>query len=190
MYLETNTHAEAVRSLEFAAIQAKTIANDLYAWKWVLISLHNAAQSIMVLAMWNGNGLLSMSEKDAQKWLIAYRDGTTYPKIYLDTFLNLYEKCKKPENFGYCGSVPFSATTNHNLSFTELNKFRNEFIHFTPKGWSLETLGLPSLVKDVLALIEFFGWHSLAILWYEEELRVRAQIACDSISQTMIELEK
>lgn len=56
-FLRTSEQEEAVRSLEFAAHQAKEIVNDPYSWKWVLISLHNAAQGFMVLALWNGNGL-------------------------------------------------------------------------------------------------------------------------------------
>ena len=184
-----------MRSLEFAALQAKAITNDNYAWKWVLISLHNAAQGFMVLALWNGNGLLSMPDDVAIKWLKAYDNNEKLPKDRLDKFLNLYSKCKKPENFNYCGSVAFSATTSHDTSFKDLNDFRNDFIHFTPKGWSLQLLGLPELVIDVLELIKFFGWNSTAILWHEheheheQEHSERARQAYKSLSLTMASIK-
>jgi hypothetical protein len=33
----------------------------------------------MVLALWQGNGLLALRDKIAGKWLKAYRDGGDYP---------------------------------------------------------------------------------------------------------------
>lgn len=72
-YLRTNEREEAVRSLEWARSQAALLACDPYAWKWVLISLHNAAQGFMVLALWGGNGLLALRVSVAAKWLKAYR---------------------------------------------------------------------------------------------------------------------
>lgn len=188
-FLQTSEQEEAVRSLEHAAQQAKEIVNDPYSWKWVLISLHNAAQGFMVLALWNGNGLLSMRDDVAVKWLQAYREDKPFPESRLDRFLNLYAKCKVRENFNYCGSQPFQSTEPQNSSFKKLNEFRNQFIHFTPKGWLLEMNGLPSLVVDVLALISFFGWQSASILWYEQHHRIRARWACRSLLRTMKSLE-
>ncbi len=188
-YLQTSEHEEAVRSLEFAALQAQAITNDLYAWKWVLISLHNAAQGFMVLALWNGNGLLSMPDDVAMKWLKAYDNNEKFPKDRLDKFLNLYSKCKKSDNFNYCGSVAFQSTNSQDASFKDLNDFRNDFIHFNPKGWSLCLVGLPALVIDVLELIQFFGWNSTAILWHEIEYKERAIRAYESLSKAMTALK-
>ena len=188
--LRTSEHEEAIRSLEWAAIQAKEISRDPYYWKWVLISLHNAAQGFMVLAMWSGNGLRSMPDKDAVKWLQAYRDGTSFPKDRLDKFLNLYKKCKDSRNFNYVGSAAFEATPEHDASFEDLNEFRNEFIHFTPKGWVLELQGLPSMLNQVLELIKFFGWESTHILWHEKSHRTRAKWAHRSLQRTMAKLQR
>ena len=187
-YLRTSEQEEAVRSLEWAATQAKLIEGDPYLWKWVIISLHNASQGFMVLALWNGNGLLSMTDKVAEKWLNAHQNGTPYPKDRLDEFLNLYRKSKDPANFNYLGSAPFSGASQHDASFKDLNEFRNEFIHFTPKGWSLLLHGLPEMTLDVLALVEHFGWRSTSILWYEPSRRTRAKWAHRSLVRTMEKL--
>ncbi len=189
MHLRTSEREEAVRSLEWAAQQAKNIAIDPYHWKWVLISLHNAAQGFMVLALWNGNGLLSMPDELAAKWLSAYRANKPLPKDKLDKFLNLYKKCKDADNFNYCGSRHFQASEVHDKSFCSLNEFRNEFIHFTPKGWSLELSGLPKIAIDVLDMVKFFGWQSTSIIWYENDLNIRAKWAHRSLSRTMQKLD-
>lgn len=188
-FLRTSEQEEAVRSIEWAAQQAKEIVKDPYSWKWVLISLHNAAQGFMVLALWNGNDLLSMPDHVAAKWLKAYREKNPLPESRLDNFLNLYAKCKISENFNYCGSQPFRSTESQDSAFHDLNNFRNEFIHFTPKGWLLELNGLPSLVVDVLKLISFFGWQSTSILWYEQHHRIRAKWAHRSLLRTMKSVE-
>src|SRR5439155_1476626 len=100
---------EAVRSLEWAEICARSVASDLYLWKWILISLHNATQGFMVLALWQGNGLLALRDKIAAKWLQAYETGGLFPAKELDKFLNLYKKVKDPANFNSTGSGPFCA---------------------------------------------------------------------------------
>ncbi len=188
-HLRTDEREEAVRSLEWAEAQARLLNHDPYHWKWVLISLHNAVQGFLVLALWNGNGLLTLSSKGAAKWLAAYNNGGPYPIDRLDRFLNLYEKAKDGENFHSVGAGPFRPGQTHDLSLKRLNDFRNEFIHFTPKGWSLELQGLPGVGLDALDLIQFFGWESTAILWHKRVLLVRAKRALKRLQRTLRTLE-
>ena len=188
-YLRTDEREEAVRSLEWAAHQATSISEDSYQWKWVLIALHNAAQGFMVLALWNGNGLLALRDKIASKWLDAYNNGGQYPDEKLDEFLNLYKKVKDKDNFHVIGAGPFSPGATHDKSFSLLNFCRNEFIHFKPKGWSLELRGLPCVCLDVLDLIEYFGWQSTAIPWHKQALVPRAKRAVKHMRGTLHTLE-
>ena len=187
-YLKTDEREEAVRSLEWAEAQSRLIAGDPYMWKWVLIALHNAAQGFLVLALWNGNGLLTLNEKAAKKWLDAHSKGDSYPTDKLDRFLNLYAKAKDPDNFHFMGAGPFVPAATHDSSFESLNQFRNEFIHFTPKGWSLSLLCLPRVSLDALDLIEFFGWGSTAILWHKRAHVVRAKRALKRLRRTLLRL--
>lgn len=188
-YLRTDEREEAVRSLEWAAAQSRSIAKDPYQWKWVLVALHNAVQGFMVLSLWNGNGLLALRDKVAAKWLDAHRNGGEYPVEKLDEFLNLYKKVKNKDNFHVIDAGPFIPRATHDDSFIRLNSLRNEFTHFTPKGWSLELRGLPRICLDTLDLIEFFGWNSTAILWHKQALVPRAKRAVKKISATLRELE-
>ena len=188
-YLRTDEREEAIRSLEWAEQQARSLADDPYLWKWVLIALHNATQGFMVLALWNGNGLLALRDKIAAKWLSAYENGGPYPVEKLDEFLNLYKKVKDNGNFHVIGAGPFVPGPTHDTSFTRLNEYRNEFIHFTPKGWSLQLLGLPRVCLDALDLIEFFGWESTAVLWHKQVLASRAKRAVKRLRRTLCTLE-
>src|SRR5882724_8573833 len=128
-WLRTDEYEEAVRSLEWAEAQALSLEADPYAWKWVLIAMHNVAQGFMVLALWNGNGLLALRDKIAAKWLEAYRNDGHFPVEKLDEFLNLYKKVKDANNFHTVGAGPFSPGSTHDQTFKRLNSFRNEFIH-------------------------------------------------------------
>ena len=185
-FLRTSEHEEAVRSLEWAELQARGLPADPYLWKWVLIALHNATQGFMVLALWNGNGLLALRPRIAEKWLKAYESGGPFPAEKLDEFLNLYAKVKDRNNFHTVGAGPFtpSATTDRSLEL--LNEVRNEFTHFTPKGWSLELAGLPTLCLDTLGLIQFLGWESTAITWYLRVHQARAKRALRRLRTNLV----
>lgn len=188
-YLRTDEREEAVRSLEWAATQSLLIEKDPYLWKWVLVSLHNAVQGFLVLALWNGNGLLTMKPKLAAKWLKALEDSAPFPGDRLDDFLSLYEKAKDSESFHLVGASPFAPGANHDRSMKRLNEFRNEFIHFTPKGWSLELAGLPAICLDVLAIVRHFGWETTPINWYEASYVTRAKGAHDELRKELLALE-
>lgn len=143
----------------------------------------------MVLALWNGNGLLALRDKIAAKWLLAYEKGGPYPVEKLDEFLNLYKKVKDKGNFHVVDAGPFVPGPTHDASFIRLNEYRNEFIHFTPKGWSLQLFGLPRVGLDALDLIQFFGWESTAVLWHKQALVSRAKRAVTRLRQTLHTLE-
>jgi hypothetical protein len=161
--LRTDEHDDAVRSLEWTAELSGRVATDQYVWKWILVALHNAAQGFMVLALWDGNGLRALRNNIAARWLKAHRSGAPYPVEKLDDFLNLYAKVKARR-----GAKPaFRPGQTHDESLCRLNALRNDFIHFTPKGWALELGLLPPSCLDTLDLIEFLGWKSNQILWHK-----------------------
>jgi hypothetical protein len=163
-FLRTDEHEDAVRSLEWAAQLSRAVSADRYLWKWILVALHNAAQGFMVLALWDGNGLRALRDNIAKKWLKAHRSGGPYPTEKLDDFLNLYMKVKSRRG----SKAAFQPGPTHDDSLRILNAFRNEFIHFTPKGWLLELALLPPVCCDTLDLIEFLGWKSSQVLWHKQ----------------------
>jgi len=190
LWLRTDETEEAISGLEMLAETAPSLIADPYRWKWVIISTHNALQGFMVLALRHGNGLLALKDEIAAQWLKAYREGGKYPVEKLDNFLNLYKKVKSDRMLCYGHSEKFKATPNHNRSVKKLNELRNEFIHFVPKGWSLELTGLPEICLDCLDVIEFLGWESGNIIFYEEVQQKRAMSALKEAKKVLTDIKQ
>lgn len=145
----------------------------------------------MVLSLRHGNGLAALSKESARAWLQAHEKGSSYPeKEFLDDFLDLYEKIKSKLYGEMGGNKRFTPMGTQGKSIKQLNAIRNDFIHFTPKGWSLEVNGLPKICLDSLALIEFLGWKSGNIVWYEPSYQKQSNDCCQKLREQMMHLEK
>lgn len=159
------------------------VLDDIAYWKWTIISLHSAFQSAMVIYLSLGNDFLVMRQEDAEAWLAAHDKGEPYPETMMDGFLNLYNKLKKTERAGYC----FKPKGTQGSSIKKLNRFRNEFIHFMPKGWSIEMSGMPSICKDCLDVIAELDCNFLYMRWEDEEqmdrFRQRVRLAKANIDK-------
>lgn len=176
-YLRTNHWTDAVMSLETAREFCATVTVDAHRWKWVLIAVHSAVQGFMALALEQGNALLVMKDQVAAKWLKAHASGAPYPEEQMDFFLSLYEKVKSDEVCRYAESRRFVPGASHDSSMKKLNELRNGFVHFSPKVWSIELAGLPSICLDCLDVAHFLAWESGTIIWHDGELSRRAQAA-------------
>lgn len=161
LWLRTDEREDAVCSLEWALALARRVDGEPHVWKWTILALHNAAQGYMVLALTKGNGLLTLRPRIAKKWMEAYEGRGDFPTEKLDEFLELYAKVKQSAYF----SSPFAASGAQDKSIARLNSLRNDFVHFTPKGWSIELSGLPGMVDHVTDLAEWATLHG-DIAWY------------------------
>lgn len=159
---------------------------DLQAWRWFTIALHNASQGFMVLSLRHGNGLLALTDECYAAWMDAYENNKQYPQEKLDSYLCLYKKVKHAETGTIGGNTRFAPKGSQGRSIRRLISLRNEFIHFTPKGWSLEMSGLPRIGIDCAALISFLGWETPNIFWHSAEIKGRAQ---QSHAQMLASLE-
>ena len=158
----------AVIALELMSEQLSKIVEtgNPYFWPWVIVSLHNALQGFMVLALRGPNNLSVVTEKSATEWLRAYesRDGR-YPRQQLDKFLNLYEKIKSEAMNIYVNSRTFKPTGTQDRSVQQLNLWRNDFIHFVPAGWFITVDGFVQIVHDCLDIVTFLAFESGNVLW-------------------------
>ena len=164
-WLHTDEKADLVSSLSMLDVALDQIEKDLSAWKWIVIATHSALQSAMACHLGAiGNSFLVAKQEDAEAWLKAHEDGTPYPEMMMDSFLNLYDKIKHQEIYGY----KFVPQGTQGKSIKKINAYRNEFIHFMPKGWSLEVSGLPNMCKDCLDVINELDEHTLNIRWHND----------------------
>ena len=183
-WLRTDESEDAIISMTVVAETAPRVLDDIAYWKWTIISLHSAFQSAMVMYLSLGDDLLVMRQEDAESWLAAHDKGEPYPETMMDGFLNLYRKLKATERAGYS----FRPNGTQGSSIKKLNSFRNEFVHFMPKGWSIEMTGMPSICKDCLDVIAELDHNFLCMRWESEEQMGRFRQQLRSAKATMDKL--
>lgn len=171
MYLRTDEELEVANAMNMAAEFASNLASDLHLWRWVIIALHNATQGVMVLSLRHGNGLLALTDDCYAAWMSAYEKNETPPLEKLDTYLNLYKKVKHKEWGQVGGNSRFVPQGTEGGDIKRLNSLRNEFIHFTPKGWSLGVSGLPRICLATTKLVSFLGLETNNVFWHSSEAR-------------------
>lgn len=191
MHLRTDEEAEAAEALCMASRLADELDRDLSIWRWVIIALHSSLQGFMVLSLRHGNGLLALSDRSYAEWMEAYENEGPYPKKEkLDSYLGLYKKIKSEKIGQVGGNERFEPKGTEGRSIKKLDAIRNDFIHFTPKGWALEVDGLPSICNDCLRLIQFLGWETENIYWHNPHHRDSAQLCWRKLRDQMVKLEQ
>lgn len=185
IWLRTDEKEDVIASLRMVDASARQVASDPATWKWVVIGTHSAIQSAMAFHLGFGNDLLVAKREDAVAWLQAHEDGAPYPSMMMDNFLNLYAKLKRHEVLGF----KFAPHGTQGGSIKKLNHFRNEFIHFMPKGWSIELSGMPRICLDCLDIIEELDTNSLCMRWDDDSQRERFGVALASCQEHMKRLE-
>ena len=162
-WFRTDECEDIISSLKQFIASSEKINDDDANWKWAILSLHSAVQSMMAFHLGFGNDLLVMTQADAEGWLQAYENETQYPSTKMDTFPNLYKKIKKHPILGF----KYEPKGQEGKSIKKLNQFRNEFIHFMPKGWVIGLGGMPDIFSDCLNIIETIGNSPTGGRWYE-----------------------
>jgi len=188
-YLRTDEVEEAISATEMVAESVAAVKVDIYRWKWALIALHSAVQGFMVLALRGSNGLVALKDDVAAAWLDAYEKNLPLPEERLDSYENLYRKVKGDRMLIYGHSKKFVPNGSQGSSINKLKDLRDDFIHFVPKGWSLEVSGLPRIFGDCIDFIEFLGWECGNVLWHEAAFESRARIAIGSARAAIVEVK-
>ena len=170
-WLRTDEREDIIASLRMLSSSCDQASTDLGAWKWIVTGTHSALQSAMAFHLGFGNDLLVARQKDAEAWLTAHENGTPYPDMMMDNFLSLYDKLKRYSILGY----QFAPRGQQDDSVKGLNRVRNEFTHFMPKGWSIELSGMPAICLDCLAIIEELDDHAFPARWESDEQRGRGR---------------
>jgi len=175
-WLRTDEYEETKTSLEMVCEQLPKVVDELHKWKWVIISLHNAMQGCMVLALRGGDSLDVMNKEDKEKWLAYRLKSAPFPIVSLDKFLSLYKKIKKVKFMKrYTQSQRFKPKGTQTDSVKMLNRLRNQFIHYFPMNLSLEVSGLLAMVQDCIDIIDFLAFECGNILWHDESVETNVR---------------
>jgi hypothetical protein len=150
-YVHFDERQDVLASLDLLKLITPLLDECPAYWKWAIIAAHDALQGAMVCALADTTGT-SVLSKASRKEMLAWldnksEDGGDPPQEWLASFDDLLEKCRK--------ELQLRLEPPQLKDICRLHKyFRNEFAHFTPKGWSIEKAGLPRLIGAALDAVE------------------------------------
>ena len=175
-YLRIDEKENAIDSLQKATEFLKNTKNDQLYWKWFIVAIHHAVYHFMLLALQNSDqsGIWKEPKKLVDYGLSRKVVDTEDSKNKLVTFLEAFDRIQEEDRMsGYVNAKPFIADTKHKEAATRLNTIlRNNFAHFSPKGWSVEILFIIEAVSPMLEVIEFLVLKSGRLFMDEQQRKV------------------
>lgn len=181
VWLRINEHSDVLASLSLCEMTVSNVSHDIGLWKWAILSLHNCLQGAMVCHLSGTARVGALTSKCAESWLEWHdkdrRGEIEWVKNGIDEFGVSQKRIKKKSDFppkdhlaspsvlfdrlhdsskryeGGCGKI-LIVTPNEQKAFNQLNNLRNDFAHFTPKGWSIETTGLPDIFLNIAQVLQ------------------------------------
>ena len=172
-WLRTDEKENAVDSLEMTGELLKRMkdTNTKSLWKWISISLFNALYAFCICAI---QGTNPDRVKEIDKRTGQYKDK-------LISFPEALKRTQDPRWMRqFTHSQTLALTTERKQNIEKLRtEIRNNFEHFTPKGWSIEVSGMPKIVSDATDVIEFLALSSGNPAWdtdSKQEQRIRDAI--------------
>ena len=171
-------------SLDEACSCLSRIHNNKHLWKYAIISIHNALQSYMSIALRNGSGINTWKKAHAKKWLKAFDESITsqglreLPNVQLDYFMELSDK------------LFIEKIDEKRLLIKWLNETRNEFIHFNSDSYSVHEPSMIEAFEEALADIQETARLSKGMFFYNDEQQVKFSESCRMLTRLLEKLNK
>lgn len=183
-FLRFNEKSNIYDSLEKLEFFLDQTQYDLNFWKWAIIALHNSLYGSMILCLTRTNptSIIEIDKELEDKLNKIYKidklniNSTNHvPKICLHgkiiSFLKSFKRIQQQKYMRMnTSSNIFNSAQRHIESTKFLNsELRNQFLHFSPMGWSISTLDFKNVFNDCLEIIKFCILRSGNVLLEEEE---------------------
>lgn len=159
-YIRTDEFVDVLSTIEFMTWLVQQLEEHPLYWKWFIKAAHNALQGALVCAL-KGSANIGIYPKKLQaEWLNYYEISRTNPDVTppvekLAPFKELLSRACQPECMRYLGGSPLVLSKQEIEDLYCLNdEVRNNFVHFTPKIWSIEGVGLPRIVGVAIKITE------------------------------------
>jgi hypothetical protein len=153
-WLRWTEASNALDNLQTAQDFLRQVDNRPMAWKWVILSLHDALYGFMICALMGTNPdnvTYPLRDKEGKEIL----DKQSSLVRRLINFRSALKRCRKDNSRGiWLRRHPLKTTPDQKHSVERLQKqFRNTFAHYQPSGWSIELFIMPDMIGDVLAVL-------------------------------------
>jgi hypothetical protein len=170
-YVRLDEREDVLVSLELVAYVAPLVGEKPQHWKWMIVGAHSALQGAMVCALADTTGTSILTKKSAievLRWFDA--DPATrepQPVERLADFGELLKRC-------IARSDLLVLTAKQRKDIRRLHDhFRNNFVHFTPKGWSIEKAGLSRIVGAAIDAAEVLMRQDNVMVHMDEDQQRR-----------------
>ena len=171
---------DVLSSLDLLAILSPLLDKHPSYWKWAIVAAHGGLQGAMVCALRDPSGVSILTKDCARemlKWFETQKGPP--PEERLLDFGNLLKRCCQGK---WMDGVALKMT---DMQLTDIKRlhghFRNNFVHFVPKGWSIEERGLPRIISAALDAIEMLMRHQRAAIRFSGD---QARRLADRLERT------
>lgn len=160
------------------------IHGNKHIWKYAIISIHNALQCYLSIALRDGSGINTWKKSYAKKWLKVYDECIVseglkdFPKVQLDFFIELYDKLFKDKSNAQKKLIIF------------LNETRNEFIHFNSDSYSVHEPSMLGAFEQALKDIQEIPCLSKGVFFYNDEQKDKFTASCKELTCQLKKLNK
>lgn len=161
-FIDTDEQRDVLVSLEELKRQLHRVSEDPTAWKWVIVSLGSALNGGLTCHLSGTMQVGALETRVANKTITALQHDVMepIPSPFLAKPKELLSRAMSGERIERtCDAL--AVTDSQKRSFGLVFKWRNQFLHFSPQGWSIEVTGLPEMIRDCVAIlqkIENDGW--------------------------------
>lgn len=163
VWLRTDERLDVVSSLLEVQRALNAVSTDVTAWKWAVIGIHSALQGAMVCHLSgtaNVGALTRKSVKEVLSWRENEENGVGCgakskgaPREKVADAKELFCRLQKnSKRFEYGAGQTIAVTSDEKRAFNLIHCLRNDFSHFSPKGWSIEVSGLPNALLELVGL--------------------------------------
>lgn len=151
-YLRTSPQSDVIYALDLIIDLSDKIEEKPAHWKWVIVSLHDAVEGMMVGALKGTSGVGAFIRRDRESWLNFLSSNGKPPKgRKLETFMDLYERVKNDSDWN---KNPIMTNQETDFYIKLLNDLRNDLIHLKYDGWSIDMSGFHRLIHCSMSIIE------------------------------------
>lgn len=154
-YFETSEAEDVAGSLRHLKLSLVETRKDPQAWKWVVLSLFSAVQGSIVCHA-SGSAQIECLTTDSANNMLAWLNDRTAtrcdaPEVKLASPRRLFRRLNGTyQDFPPSGGIIVTDQATE-LYFERVVELRNNFSHFSPKGWAIEK---PFIIEAIPALLE------------------------------------
>ena len=124
-------------------------SEDPQTWKWIALAIHSALQGACVCHLTTtARPFGAVTERNAAEWSAYFSEPEGKPpETQLMALPDLLKEVRKSNSAGNAGDGTSIRVNDSELQWLQRfhKQIRNQFIHFAPMGWSIETSGLAGL---------------------------------------------